>query len=167
MACILGIDPGSRHTGYGIVEGQGNRLTHVTSGTINVPTKLSLPNRLGFIREHLAKIIAQWSPDECAVEDVFFAKNVKSALVLGQARGAAVLAGVTAGLEVFEYSALQIKQAVVGYGKADKDQVIQMIRYLLGIRGKLSAHAADALAVSICHLNTRASQTRWYLDRKT
>lgn len=96
-----------------------------------------------------------------AVEDVFIARNVKSALRLGQARGAAILAGVNSGLPVYEYSALQIKQAVVGYGRAGKDQVLDMIRYIFGLREPLNPNAADALAVAICHLNTRSSKDRW------
>jgi crossover junction endodeoxyribonuclease RuvC len=98
-----------------------------------------------------------------AVEDVFFAKNVKSALKLGQARGAAILAGVNAGLTVYEYSALEIKQAVVGYGRAGKDQVGEMIGCLFGLRETLEPNAADALAVAVCHLNTQASRARWKL----
>lgn len=167
MSSILGIDPGSRHTGYGIVLGEGNRMSHLASGAINVPGKLPLPMRLSLIYEKLSEIIREWRPDEFAIENVFFAKNVRSALVLGQARGAAILAGVNAGLEVSEYSALEIKQAVVGYGRADKAQVVQMIKALLKLRTGLNAHAADALAVAICHLNTRLSKIRWENGRRS
>ncbi|WP_084055958.1 crossover junction endodeoxyribonuclease RuvC [Desulfacinum hydrothermale] len=154
---VLGIDPGSRHTGYGVVDGHGNRLVHVTSGTIAVPGSLPFPERLGVIFARIDALIRQTAPHECAVEDVFMSRNAKSALILGQARGAAVVAGVQAGLPVFEYSALQIKQAVAGFGKADKEQVKQMVRTLLRVTGRLSSHAADALAVAVCHLHSRTS----------
>ncbi|SMC16788.1 Holliday junction endonuclease RuvC [Desulfacinum hydrothermale DSM 13146] len=157
MIRVLGIDPGSRHTGYGVVDGHGNRLVHVTSGTIAVPGSLPFPERLGVIFARIDALIRQTAPHECAVEDVFMSRNAKSALILGQARGAAVVAGVQAGLPVFEYSALQIKQAVAGFGKADKEQVKQMVRTLLRVTGRLSSHAADALAVAVCHLHSRTS----------
>jgi crossover junction endodeoxyribonuclease RuvC len=159
----IGIDPGSRFTGFGIVEGDGNRLRHVMNGTVRIPPQLSFPDRLKMIYEQLTCVICDVRPDCMAVEDVFFAKNVKSALKLGQARGAAILAGANAGLIVYEYSALQIKQAVVGYGKAGKDQVGEMIGYLFGLRDELEPNAADALAVAVCHLNTHASKVRWNL----
>ncbi len=165
MTTIIGIDPGSRHTGYGIICGEGSRVRHLASGTIHVPPRHSLPQRLGFIHSRLGRIIDEWKPVECAVEDVFFSKNARSALVLGQARGAAVLAGINAGLEIFEYSPLQIKQAVVGYGRAEKGQVMQMMKVLLGLRVDLNEHAADALAVAICHWNSRAI-SRLVRDRK-
>jgi len=161
MTRILGIDPGSRHTGYGIIEGEGRKICHLASGAINVAGALPLPKRLHLIYQQLDQLIREWHPNQVAVEAVFFAKNVKSALVLGQARGAAILAGVNAGLEVAEYSALEIKQAVVGYGRADKSQVEQMIKVLLQLRCQLNGHAADALAVAVCHLNTGLSRSRW------
>ena len=147
--------------GYGIVQGDGKRLRHVRNGTIHPSTRLSFPERLGVLYRELIAVIDEFRPDCLAIEDVFFAKNVKSALRLGQARGAAVLAGVNAGLPVYEYSALQIKQAVVGYGKAGKEQVGEMICYLFGIRETLNPNAADALAVAVCHLNTSSSKARW------
>jgi crossover junction endodeoxyribonuclease RuvC len=164
MIRAIGIDPGSRYTGYGVVEGDGNKLRHVLNGTIRLPGDLAFPDRLKLIYQELQSVVAQCQPSCMAVEDVFFAKNVKSALKLGQARGAAMLAGVNAGLPVFEYSALQIKQAVVGYGRATKDQVVQMIQYLFRLHEALNPNAADALAVAICHLNTRSSRTRWDPD---
>ena len=163
MIRVMGIDPGSRHMGYGVVDGHGQRLLYVTSGTIAVPTSVPFPQRLGHIFRAVSRIIQETTPDECAVEDVFMAHNPRSALVLGQARGAAVVAGVHAGLPVSEYSALQIKQAVVGYGKADKDQVGRMVRTLLGITEKITPHAADALAVAVCHINTRFTHQSWNL----
>lgn len=157
----IGIDPGSRCTGYGIVEGDGNKLCHVTSGTIAIPARLEFPDRLKLIYDRLLEVIGENRPDCMAVEEVFFAKNVKSALRLGQARGAAMLAGVNSGLPLHEYSALQIKQAVVGYGRAGKDQVGEMIQYLFKLREPLAPDASDALAAAICHLNTHSSRARW------
>lgn len=159
----IGVDPGSRFTGYGIVEGDGARLRHITSGVIRIRSQLSFPERLKVIYVGLMEVIEQFSPACMGVEDVFIAKNARSALLLGQARGAAILAGVNAALPVFEYSALQIKQAVVGYGKAEKDQVQNMVQQLFAIRERLNPNAADALAVAICHLNTHSSRARWSL----
>jgi crossover junction endodeoxyribonuclease RuvC len=158
---VLGIDPGSRYTGYGIVEGDGNRLCHVSNGTIVLPSTLPLTQRLRIIFDRLSSLIHQDSPACVAIEEIFFAKNVKSALSLGQARGAAVLAAVNAGLTVYEYSALQVKQAVVGYGRAEKTQVLQMIQTLFRLQGPLNPNAADALAIAVCHLNTHSSKLRW------
>jgi len=162
----IGIDPGSRCTGYGVVEGDGCKLKHILNGTVQIPTQLDFPERLKIIYRELTAIINNCQPDCMAVEDVFFAKNVKSALKLGQARGAAILAGVNAGLPIFEYSALEIKQAVVGYGRASKDQVTQMIQYLFGLREPINPNASDALAAAICHLNTSTSQARWKIMQK-
>ena len=161
MIRVIGIDPGSRYTGYGIVEGDGNRLRHVMNGTITLPGALPLPERLNIIYRRLSAIIGEVEPTCMATENVFFAKNVKSALSLGQARGAAILAAVTVGLPVFEYSALQIKQAAAGYGKAGKDQMVKMIQYLFKLQEPPNSNAADALAAAICHLNTQASRVRW------
>lgn len=158
---IIGIDPGSRVTGYGIVEGDGRRMSCIASGIISLPGHLPLWERIGIIYTRLGTIIGENRPSCMAVEDVFLAKNVNSALKLGQARGAAVLAGVNAGLTIHEYSALQIKQAVVGYGKAAKDQVEEMIRFFFGLKDRLNPNASDALAVAVCHLNTGASLSRW------
>ncbi|MCU0587635.1 MAG: crossover junction endodeoxyribonuclease RuvC [Syntrophobacteraceae bacterium] len=157
----IGIDPGSRATGYGIVEGDGRRLRYVASGVVSLQGQLPLWDRLGIIYTRLTAIIHEYQPGCMAVEDVFLAKNVKSALKLGHARGAAILAGVNAGLGIHEYSALQIKQAVVGYGRAAKDQVEDMVRFFFGLKGQLNPNASDALAVALCHLNTGASLSRW------
>jgi crossover junction endodeoxyribonuclease RuvC len=169
MALIrtLGIDPGSRFTGYGVVEGDGKTLCHVVDGIISLPGSLPLPERLGIIYQRIDALIHEVGPACLAIEDVFFAKNVKSALSLGQARGAAILAAVNAGLPVFEYSALQVKQAVAGYGKAGKDQMVKMIQYLFKLDKPLNPNAADALAVAICHLNTQSSRVRWSLSERS
>ncbi len=158
---IIGIDPGSRFTGYGIIEGEGNRLRHIANGAIRLPPDLGFPERLKIIYDRLIDVIDHCQPASMAIEDVFFAKNAKSALRLGQARGVAILAGVKAGLPVYEYSALEIKQAVVGYGRAGKEQVTEMVQYLFGLRESPNPNAADALAVAVCHLNTCCSKARW------
>ena len=153
---ILGIDPGSRITGYGIIRKEGNRLVHIDNGAIFTDTAADFPGRLKRIFDGLAAVIVRYSPDEVAIEDIFFANNVQSALKLGQARGAAIVAAVNAGLSVSEYSALQVKQAVVGHGKAAKEQVQHMVKVLLGLKEIPQADASDALAVAICHANSSA-----------
>jgi len=160
----LGVDPGSVVTGYGVVEGAGQKLTHVTSGFLKVGNRPSFPERLGAIYQGLSKIIREYTPEVMAIESLFFSKNVKSAILLGHARGVAILAGVNAGLEVYEYSPLEIKQSVVGYGRADKEQVQEMIRILLSLRETPESNMADALAVAVCHLNTARSIAR--IERK-
>ena len=147
---ILGIDPGLRVTGYGLVEARGQRLTYVASGCIRTGTG-SLPARLGVIARDIAFLIAESRPTEVAVEKVFVNVNPNSTLLLGQARGAALSALVHAGLPVAEYTALQVKQAVVGQGKAAKGQVQHMVIRLLELPGAPNADAADALACAICH----------------
>jgi crossover junction endodeoxyribonuclease RuvC len=151
---ILGIDPGSRVTGYGIVEKQGNRLIHIDNGAIFTDTAVDFPGRLKQIFDGLSEVIAQYHPDGAAVENIFFATNAQSALKLGQARGAAIVAAVHCGLPVAEYSALQVKQAVVGQGRAEKSQVQKMLKALLGLPEIAQADASDALAVAICHINS-------------
>lgn len=161
MTCILGIDPGSRFTGFGMVEQVGRELRFVTCGTLSVADGgADMPVRLGRIFAGLAEQVKLFSPAEVAVEKVFMARNADSALKLGQARGAAVAAVVQSGLPVFEYSARQIKQAVVGKGSADKNQVGQMVRYLLKLDKVPQADAADALAAAICHAHMRVSMAR-------
>jgi len=157
MALILGIDPGSRKTGFGIINVQGNRHDYITSGVIRLPTAESLPERLKVIFDCVSELIDTHSPQQAAVEQVFMAKNPSSALKLGQARGAAIVACVNKELEVAEYSALQIKQAVVGTGAAKKEQVQHMVKTLLKLPAMPQEDAADALAAAICHAHTRAS----------
>lgn len=151
---ILGIDPGSRITGYGVIRKEGNRLVHLDNGAIFTDSASDFPGRLQRIFTGISDIISRYAPDVVAVEDIFFANNVQSALKLGQARGAAIVAGVNAGLPVHEYTALQVKQAVVGHGRAAKEQVQQMVRVLLGLPEIAQADASDALAVAICHANS-------------
>jgi crossover junction endodeoxyribonuclease RuvC len=147
---ILGIDPGLRITGFGVIEKSGNVLRYVTSGCVRIPEG-ELPARLKSILDGLGEVIAAHRPQQVAVEKVFVNVNPQSTLMLGQARGAAICAAVSRDLPVAEYTALQIKQAVVGHGKAGKEQVQHMVRRLLALPGDPSADAADALACAICH----------------
>ncbi len=156
---VLGVDPGSRVTGFGVVESAGGAVRHVASGAIRVPA-LPLAERLEHIYARLSAVIDDTAPDLMAVEQVFIARNVQSALVLGHARGAAVVAGASRGLPVVEYTALQVKQAVVGRGKAAKQQVQHMVRVLLGLRETPATDTADALACAICHLHTASGRER-------
>jgi crossover junction endodeoxyribonuclease RuvC len=153
---ILGIDPGLNRTGYGVIEASGDRLRHVTAGVIRVPAG-ALAQRLVYILSELATVIRATQPSEAVVEKVFVSVNAQSTLLLGQARGAALCAAVTAGLSVHEYTALQVKQAVVGYGKADKIQVQKMVQHLLALERVPVPDAADALACSICHAHSQAA----------
>lgn len=156
MALILGIDPGSRKTGFGIINAVSGRHEYITSGVIRLPDA-DLPERLKVIFESLTEIIELHSPQQVAVEQVFMAKNAGSALKLGQARGAAIVACVTQGLEAHEYSARQIKQAVTGTGAAQKEQVQHMVKILLKLPAAPQEDAADALATAICHAHSQAS----------
>lgn len=151
---VLGIDPGSRITGYGLVEQQGSRLVHVDNGAIFTDKAQDFPGRLKLIFVGITAVIEEYRPDAVAVEDIFFSTNVNSALKLGQARGAAISAAVHADLPVFEYTALQVKKAVVGQGKAAKEQVQKMVCALLSLPEIAQADASDAVAVAICHLNS-------------
>lgn len=153
---MMGIDPGSRSMGYGFVETDGSAFRYVASGRIVPGAKNPLYTRLREIYEGLADVIAEYGPSEVVVEKVFFAKSARSALSLGQARGVALLAAASAGLKVHEYSALAVKKAVTGYGRAEKSQVQEMVKSLLDIRSALSPDGADALALALCHINTRA-----------
>lgn len=155
MTIILGIDPGSRKTGYGLVQRCGAKNRYVASGVIRMATELSLPERLKEIFAAVSEIITQYHPDEMAVEQVFMAKSAGSALKLGQARGAAIVAGVSRDLQVFEYEARKVKQSVVGNGAADKVQVQHMVKTLLQLPRAPQEDAADALAVALCHANTQ------------
>ena len=157
MTRILGIDPGSLATGYGIIDQVGQQLTYVASGCIRAKGE-SLAERLGIIFAGVNSIIHEFLPQEMAIEQVFMNKNADSALKLGQARGAAICAGVHSHLPVDEYAARQIKQAVVGKGSATKEQVQHMICVLLSLPGKPQSDAADALGVAVCHVHH--SQTR-------
>jgi crossover junction endodeoxyribonuclease RuvC len=151
---IIGIDPGLNRTGFGVIEAGGGRLRHLAAGVIRVPAG-ELAQRLAYILSELATVIRDLQPSEAVVEKVFVNVNAQSTLLLGQARGAAMCAAVAAGLQVHEYTALQVKQAVVGYGKADKIQVQKMVQRLLELDRAPPPDAADALACSICHAHSR------------
>ena len=148
---ILGIDPGLRVTGFGVIEKQGNQLIFVASGCIKSKESDSLPERIKTLFLGISEVVCTYSPNQAAVEKVFVNVNPQSTLLLGQARGAALSALVHAGLPVAEYTALQVKQAVVGQGKAAKEQVQHMVVRLLSLPGAPTADAADALACTICH----------------
>lgn len=147
---ILGIDPGLRVTGYGVIDKAGQRLTYVTSGVVRT-REGELPARIATLFAGIGEMVAEFQPEASAVEKVFVNINPQSTLLLGQARGAAIAALTHAGQAVFEYTALQVKQAVVGNGHADKQQVMHMVKRLLNLEGEPSADAADALACAICH----------------
>jgi crossover junction endodeoxyribonuclease RuvC len=153
MALILGIDPGSRKTGFGIINAVGNKTEYVTSGVIRI-SDVELPERLKIIFNSITQIINQYCPQEMAIEQVFMAKNAASALKLGQARGAAIVAAVAQDLPVSEYEARKVKQSVVGNGAADKLQVQHMVKTLLRLPAAPQEDAADALAVALCHANS-------------
>ncbi|RUO74398.1 crossover junction endodeoxyribonuclease RuvC [Pseudidiomarina sediminum] len=160
MAIILGIDPGSRYTGYGVIRQQGSTLSYIASGCINAAGTakhpLVLADKLKIIHDGVQELIAQFQPTEFAIEQVFMARNPDSALKLGQARGAAIVAAACAGLPVAEYAARLVKQAVVGTGAADKTQVQHMVVAMLKLSHRPQADAADALAVAMCHAHSRS-----------
>ena len=150
---ILGIDPGSRVTGYGVIACHGVEIGFVTCGTIRMQAEADFSQRLFMIFEGLCKVIEEHRPEVAAVEDLFVAHNPRSALKLGQARGAAVIAARQKQIPVFDYTPRMVKQAVVGYGQAEKSQVQEMVRVLLELSALPTSDAADALAVAICHAN--------------
>ena len=153
---IFGIDPGSERTGYGCIETDGFQHHLVDCGAIISPASTPFPERLLTIHTRLAELLRQLAPDCVAIENLFFASNVKSALKLGHARGVAMLAAVEAGVAVMEYTPAEIKRAVVGYGRAEKHQVQQMVKLILGLAEVPSPHdVADALAVAICHVHSQ------------
>mgnify|MGYP001566189450 FL=1 len=159
MSLIIGIDPGSRLTGYGIIEKDGQKLKFVDAGTIRTETT-EMPERLKRIFAGVERIVKFHGPTEAAVEQIFMAKNPDSALKLGQARGAAIAALVNLDLQVAEYTARQIKQSVVGYGAAEKEQVQMMVMKLLNLSVQPQQDAADALAAAICHAHASGSMSK-------
>ena len=148
---LIGLDPGLRKTGWGIVDFDGSRLGYVACGAISTPISMAIAGRLAILYGGLAEIIETWKPNSAAVEETFVNKNASSALKLGQARGVALLAPALAGLDVAEYHNRTIKRTVVGTGRAAKQQIEMMVRHLLPTADPQSADAADALAVAICH----------------
>lgn len=160
---ILGVDPGSVITGYGIVDFDGTRGVHVDSGCLRLPVT-DLPQRLKAIFEGIGALVNTHGPHEMAIEQVFVSRNPSSAIKLGQARGAAICAAAASGLAVAEYTAAEIKQAIVGRGRADKVQVQHMVAALLGLRMPLQADAADALAVALTHAHMAETRQRTGVD---
>ncbi|MCI4677571.1 crossover junction endodeoxyribonuclease RuvC [Rhodoblastus acidophilus] len=160
MVRILGVDPGLRHTGWGVIEADGSRLAFVASGAIHSPTGENLAERLRMLHEGLAAVIAAHCPDEAAVEETFVNRDAQSTLKLGYARGIALVVPALAGLEVTEYAANLVKKTVVGAGHAEKAQIAMMVKVLLPKAEALSADAADALAVAICHAQHRSARKR-------
>ncbi len=156
---IVGIDPGSIITGYAIIDADSGHYRHLASGCLRLP-KSPLPERLRRIFEGLGQLLVEYNPDEMAVEQVFVSRNPASAIKLGQARGAAICAGAAARLEIAEYSAVEIKKAIVGRGHADKQQIQHMVKVLLNLRGDIQADAADALAVALTHAQVTLTRAR-------
>ncbi len=157
---ILGIDPGLRTTGFGLIHKQGQQLAYLASGTIQTKVEDDLPTRLHVIFQGVSEIVRTYQPDCAAIEKVFVNVNPQSTLLLGQARGAAICALVNNALPVAEYTALQLKQAVVGHGKAHKEQVQAMVQHLLKLPGLPGSDAADALGVAICHAHGKDTLAR-------
>ncbi len=158
---VLGIDPGLRFTGWGVIDAAGNRLTHVADGVIATDGTESVPLRLKVLHDALAALMAQYRPDEAAVEETYVNRNGSATLKLGYARGVALLAPALLGVTVAEYAAKTVKMAVVGTGGADKTQVSMMVRRLLPAATLKRADASDALAVAICHAHHRSSRLAW------
>lgn len=150
---VLGVDPGSRVTGYGIIEKKNNQLSYVDSGHIRSSDKIPFHDRVYNIFQSMVKIMDDYRPQEMAIEDMFYAKNVQSALKLGHARAAVLIAAVERGLKIFEYSPLEIKKSIVGYGRADKEQVRSIVKVMLKLKKDLDLDTSDALATAICHMN--------------
>ena len=161
MALLLGIDPGLRFTGWGVIEASGSRLRHVADGVIATDGGATVPQRLKALHDALAALLSQWRPDEAAVEETYVNRNGTATLKLGYARGVALLAPALAGIPVAEYAAKSVKAAVVGTGAAEKEQVAMMVRRLLPGAALRRADAADALAVAICHAHHRATHSTW------
>ena len=152
---ILGIDPGTATMGWGVIRQEGNRLRYVQHGAITTPSNWEMPRRLGRLFDGVTELVRGYRPDTVAIEELFFNTNVTTGITVGQARGVAILAAYKAGIEVTEYTPLQVKQAVTSYGRADKRQVQEMVRALLNLREiPKPDDAADGLAIAICHAFT-------------
>ena len=151
---VLGVDPGSRITGYGLLEEQNREISFIEAGLIKPPDKMPFPQKIHRIFQGLVEILDRSEPDAVAVEDLFYAKNARSSLKLGHARGAALIAAGQHNIPVFEYTPLEIKKSVVGYGRADKEQVRSMVNIMLQLKKQVPLDASDALAAAICHINS-------------
>lgn len=152
---IVGLDPGIAILGYGVIEYKGNKFKVIDYGAITTEPKYSFPNRLKILYSELGSLLDKYKPDAVAIEELFFNKNVKTAINVGQARGVQVLAAVNRGIDIYEYTPLQVKQGVVGYGRAEKKQVQEMVKILLNLKSRPKPDdVADALAVGICHAHS-------------
>ncbi len=151
---VLGVDPGSRITGYGLLEEKNRQICFLDAGLIRPPDKMPFPRRIHIIFQGISEILDRFAPDAVAVEDLFYAKNARSSLKLGHARGAALVAAGQSDVSVFEYTPLEIKKSVVGYGRADKEQVRSMVGIMLRLKQQVPLDASDALATAICHINS-------------
>lgn len=156
---VLGVDPGSQVTGFGLVEKKGNEMTCIHCGHISPPGKIPFYDRIHNIFQAMVEIMNHYRPEEMAIEDIFYAKNIKSSLKLGHARGAALIAAVQCGVRIYEYTPLEIKKAVVGYGRATKEQVRSMVQIILKLKSTPNLDTSDALAAAICHLNWSRFET--------
>lgn len=158
---VMGVDPGSEITGYGVIESRGRHYKLIEYDAVRAPARFTFAERLLVISQRLEEVIERLRPHACAVEETFYAVNVKSALKLGHVRGVVLLSAARAGVEIFEYSPLEIKSALVGYGRAEKRQVQEMVRLLLELKeAPEPLDASDALAAAICHINTASTQSR-------
>jgi len=158
---VLGIDPGTNVTGFGLIDVNDSSIVHVINGSIRTESNLSFPSRLQQIYLGVLDIIKRYRPTVMAIEDVFHANNAKSALKLGHSRGAAILAAVNSGVSIESYSPLEVKKAVVGFGRAQKEQVQRMVQVILQLPSLMDVDASDALAVAICHINTHLTRKRF------
>jgi len=156
---VLGVDPGSRITGYGLLEEKNRQIFFVEAGLIKPPEKMPFPRRIHKIFQGLVEILDRCAPDAMAVEDLFYAKNARSSLKLGHARGAVLVAAGQNDVSVFEYTPLEIKKSVVGYGRAEKEQVRSMVTIMLQLKQQVPLDASDALAAAICHINSSRLRT--------
>ena len=154
MIRVLGVDPGSRITGYGLLEEKNRRISFIEAGLIKPPEKLPFARKIHRIFQGTVELLERFGPDAMAVEDLFYAKNARSSLKLGHARGAILAAAGQHDISVFEYTPLEIKKSVVGYGRADKEQVRSMVNAILGLKKQVPIDASDALATAICHVNS-------------
>ena len=157
---VLGVDPGSRVTGYGLVEKKNDTLTCIHSGHFASPGNTPFYERIYKIFQSMVEVMSRYQPQEMAIEDLFYAKNIQSSLKLGHARGAVLIAAVQCGIQIFEYTPLEIKKSVVGYGRATKDQVRSMVRVILKLKDNPNLDTSDALAAAICHLNWSRFESR-------
>ena len=156
---VLGVDPGSRITGYGLVEKKNDTLICIHSGHIASSGKTPFYERIHKIFQTMVEVMGEYRPQEMAIEDLFYAKNIQSSLKLGHARGAVLIAAVQCGIQIFEYTPLEIKKSVVGYGRATKEQVRSMVQIILKLKTKPALDTSDALAAAICHLNWSRFET--------